>query len=114
MKNDAQYPLDCSPGSLRLECGPVQPAQALGGKFVDLAKKLIRFIILLPKKTLEWGQSFTLVTFCTVLFLIAMQMIASLSFLDVKSVCLSTVGITKSMQGVWQVYSLIRSSCSNV
>lgn len=92
-------PMDCSPSSLQLECGPVQPAQALGGKFMGLLKKLMRFVVLIPQRILEWCQSFTLVTFCTVIFLIAMQMIAMLSFLDVKSVCLSTRGVTEKMQG---------------
>lgn len=103
---DAKCPMDCSTTSLHLECGPVKPAQALGGKFIGLVKKLMRYIVLLPRRTVEWGKSFTLVTFCTVMFLIAMQMIASLSFLDVKSVCLSTTGVTKNMQGM--VYTVNR------
>jgi len=86
--------------STRLECGPVQPAQAIGGKFMGLLKKLMRAAVLFPRRSLEWVKSFTLITSCTVLFLSAMQMIAMLSFLDVKSVCLSTSGIIHKLQGV--------------
>ena len=97
--SNSKYSLECPPTSLHVECGPVQPAQALGGKFMGLLKKLMRFVVLFPRRSVEWFKSFTLVTFCTVLFLIAMQLIALLSFLDVKSVCLSTSGVTSKMQG---------------
>jgi len=93
--------VDCAglPSSAYVDCGPVQPATAVGGKLLALTKSCVRFTVTLPAKCLEWAQSFTLVTFSTALFLVATYTMASLSFFDTTSVCLSTTGVWRHYQG---------------
>lgn len=87
--------VDCSalPSSAYVDCGPVQPATAVGGKFLGLLKSCIRFVVTLPARCLEWAQSFTLVTFSTMLFLVAAYTMTALSFFGARSVCLSTSAV---------------------
>ena len=87
--------VDCSTlaSSTYVDCGPVQPATAVGGKFLGLMKSCVRFAATLPVRCLEWAQSFTLVTFSTILFLVAAYTMTSLSFFGTRSVCLSTTGV---------------------
>ena len=95
---EANCSVECSPAAL--DCGPVQPATAVGTKLISLLKSLIRFTVTVPARCMEWANSFTLVTFSTVLFLLATHTMASLSFFDVRTVCLSTAGVTQHVQGI--------------
>lgn len=98
--------------STYVDCGGVKPSAALGGRMVGILKSCLRFLGSLPARSLDWAQSFTLVTFCTNLYLLALYTLARLSFFDGSTVCLSTNSILNHYQGEFMCVALRGLICS--
>ena len=93
-KDEESTNVECP--SVFIECVPAKP---IGWRLLGALRNLPRFTVTLPLRAWEWFQSMTLVTFCTILFLLATYVMASLSFFDVKSVCMSTSKVLRLHQG---------------
>ena len=92
-----------SPAASYVDCGPVGPAAALGGRLLALLKSWARFAAAAPARLFDWFGSFTLVTLATLLYLVTCHTMASLSFIDPGVACLSTARVLYDLQGARSV-----------
>lgn len=94
------------PAASYIDCGPVGPTAALGGRLLALLKSWTRFAAAVPARCVEWLGSFTLVTLATLLYLVTCHTMASLSFIDPGVACLSTARVVTDLQGVRLIHRL--------
>lgn len=79
--------------------GALVPARTCVGRTLTITRGAARLLLTLPVRLLEWFHVFTLATFSTVLFLVAMYTVATMSFFEVSTVCLNTSAVLHHYQG---------------
>ena len=78
------------------------PAVTCLRRALSVVRCAVRLLMTFPLRAVEWFNVFTLATFSTVLFLVAMYTVATMSFFEVSTVCLNTSAILHN----YQVYRL--------